>query len=47
MCVRGTVNVCVACVCVVVCIGMQQANHSIAGHVSSMMANRLPPQSFV
>ena len=29
------------------CVGMQQANRSIAGHVSSMIANRLPPQSSV
>lgn len=28
-------------------VGMQQASHSIAGHVSSMIANRLPPQSSV
>lgn len=32
---------------VYVCVGIQQANHSIAGHVSSMMANRLPSQSSV
>lgn len=40
-------NVCSLCVCVCVCVGMQQAYHSIAVHVSSMIANRLPPQSSV
>lgn len=35
---------CALPVCAVVFVGMQQANHSIVGHVSSMIANRLPPQ---